>query len=160
MAGETQRYALRQGHDFLFLFERHCRGRDIDPQAVYAAMGGLPALEPEGETVAQGTREGEGHGSPSGSHQRRKLVRGLTWPHAARLPESTGAVQRCAVHRDEEDAWPQWLCAEAGYPRRCARDAYRGDARPAHPRRRKRWSARRAHPALHGHGRQARAQRR
>jgi len=58
VAGEPQRYALRQGHDFLFLFERHCRGRDIDPQAVYAAMGGLPALEPEGETVAQGTREG------------------------------------------------------------------------------------------------------
>jgi len=58
VAGETQRYALRQGHDFLFLFERHCRVRDIDPQAVYAALGGLPALEPEGETVAQGKREG------------------------------------------------------------------------------------------------------
>jgi len=36
-----------------FLLERHGRVRAIDPQAVYAAMGGLPALEPEGETVAQ-----------------------------------------------------------------------------------------------------------
>ena len=58
MAGETQRYALRQAQDFLVLLERHGRVRDIDPQAVYAAMGGLPALEPEGETVAQGKREG------------------------------------------------------------------------------------------------------
>ena len=97
MAGEPQRYARRQGHDFLWLFARPCRGRDLDPQAVYAAMGGLPALEPEGETVAQGTRAGEGHGRPYGSPQRRKLVRGLTWPHTARWPDSTGAVQRCTV---------------------------------------------------------------
>jgi hypothetical protein len=53
VAGETQRYALRQAQDFRLLFERHGRVRDIDPQAVYTAMGGLPALEPEGETVAQ-----------------------------------------------------------------------------------------------------------
>jgi len=97
VAGEPQRYARRQGHDFLWLFARPCRGRDLDPQAVYAAMGGLPALEPEGETVAQGTRAGEGHGRPYGSPQRRKLVRGLTWPHTARWPDSTGAVQRCTV---------------------------------------------------------------
>jgi hypothetical protein len=53
VAGETPRYALRQAQDFLVLLERHGRVRAIAPQAVSAAMGGLPALEPEGETVAQ-----------------------------------------------------------------------------------------------------------
>ena len=50
--------SLQCSQPVLFLFERHCCVRDIDPQAVYAAMGGLPALEPEGETVAQWKREG------------------------------------------------------------------------------------------------------
>src|SRR5690349_14149425 len=52
-AGEPYRAKLRQAQASLVLFERSYSATDIDPQVVYAVLGGLPALEPEGEAVAQ-----------------------------------------------------------------------------------------------------------
>jgi hypothetical protein len=54
--GAAARATLRQAQDLMCLVERHGHAQGIDPQAVYAAMNGPPAIEPEGAAVGEWKR--------------------------------------------------------------------------------------------------------